>query len=75
MAFGFGRGKGGRRGGGWKKIWNAPPSGRAGLGGPPAHCVCPRCGFVSPKEPGVPCFQKTCPQCGSPMAQQFVREK
>ncbi|MBZ5580737.1 MAG: hypothetical protein LAQ30_00780, partial [Acidobacteriia bacterium] len=33
----------------------------------------PQCGLTLPCEPGVPCFQRKCPQCGSFMARQFLR--
>ncbi|HAR95652.1 MAG TPA: hypothetical protein DCR97_06785 [Deltaproteobacteria bacterium] len=51
-------------------------TGRRGLGplGPPTNCICPECGAISPHIPGTPCFQQTCPRCGSPMARQFEKE-
>lgn len=36
----------------------------AGLGG---SCVCPRCGYSTPHVIGTPCYQQTCPKCGSRM--------
>ena len=50
--------------------------GRAGRGrgqgggfaqGPSGECRCPNCGFQEPHQVGVPCFNKKCPKCGSPM--------
>ncbi len=32
-------------------------------------CVCPECGFTSPHERGIPCYQVTCPRCN----QRLVR--
>ncbi|MFH0757704.1 MAG: DUF134 domain-containing protein [Bacteroidota bacterium] len=26
-------------------------------------CICPRCNYEMPHEPGVPCFSQTCPIC------------
>jgi len=48
-----GRGRG-RMGGGFA----------AGLGG---FCVCPSCGYRAPHVRGTPCYQQTCPKCGSRM--------
>lgn len=45
----------------------------SGAGGSPTNCVCPACGLVMPREPGIPCFQRRCPTCGSPMARQFLK--
>lgn len=42
-----------------------------GLGGGFAHglgeCRCPNCGHREPHQLGVPCYNKKCPKCGSPM--------
>jgi hypothetical protein len=55
---GAGRGgEGGRmRGGG----------GRGGFGGLGAggFCVCPKCGYQTPHQPGAPCLDERCPTCG-----------
>jgi len=45
------------------------PVGRRGRGtgyglGPQGECYCPNC---EPHERAVPCFNKKCPKCGSPM--------
>lgn len=51
--FGSGRGGGGRRCGG--------RGGGMGAGG---FCVCPKCGLRTAHQPGVPCMQERCPDCG-----------
>ena len=52
---GRGRGRaGGRRGGG------------RGLG-PSGICKCIKCGKEVPHQPGMPCNQTICPECGIPM--------
>ena len=35
--------------------------------GPGGECRCPNCGHKEPHQLGVPCFNKKCPKCGSPM--------
>jgi len=50
---GAGRGAGGRMGG------------RAA--GPGGFCVCPSCGEKVAHQVGVPCFEKSCPKCGTKM--------
>ena len=35
--------------------------------GPGGSCVCPRCGYTTPHTIGAPCYQQTCPKCGSKM--------
>lgn len=44
--------------------------GTAGRGmgaGPPRACKCTKCGYESPKTPGVPCRDTKCPKCGLPL--------
>jgi hypothetical protein len=59
--------------------WGRGGSFRSGRGsesfvrnGPPANCICPKCGLVMPHQRGIPCFQTKCPQCSSPMTRQFL---
>ena len=58
-----GRRGGGRGGGGG--------GGRGRMGGfaagPGGSCVCPRCGYSTSHVIGTPCYQQTCPKCGSRM--------
>jgi len=57
---GAGRGRGqGRKGGR-----------RRGAGGT-TECVCPKCGYKEPHVRGIPCSQKECPKCGTPMRGAF----
>ena len=54
----FGRGFGWQRRGKFKdKIVEAK-----GLG-PEGFCVCPKCGYEIPHQPGVPCSTLQCPNC------------
>ena len=57
------RGRGGRGGGGGR--------GRRRMGGfaagPGGFCVCPNCTYSTPHITGTPCYQQTCPKCGSMM--------
>ena len=71
MPFGFRRGK---RSTGMGKQGDSR-NGMVGFGhgGPPTNCICPQCGLVIPHEPGTPCFQRKCPQCGSFMTRQFLK--
>ena len=48
----------GRRGGG-----NRPGLGAAAT----QNCRCPSCGHLEPHQPGVPCSQAQCSECGSQM--------
>lgn len=35
--------------------------------GPGGDCVCPNCGEKAPHKQGVPCFNMSCPKCGTKM--------
>ncbi|MHA1671691.1 MAG: hypothetical protein ACTSV5_14125 [Promethearchaeota archaeon] len=55
------RGRGGQGGGGRGRM-NGPNA-----AGPGGSCACPNCGNIVPHQVGVPCYQLTCPKCGSKM--------
>lgn len=62
-----GRGDGGGRGQGHRR----PGPVRDPLGtGDIGLCLCPRCGHREPREPGVPCVKRPCPDCGTAMVRQ-----
>jgi hypothetical protein len=67
MQFGNGSGSSGSgsgmgRGGGKGRLGGNRPG-----AGPGGECVCPDCGEKVSHQAGVPCFQITCPKCGSKM--------
>jgi hypothetical protein len=33
--------------------------------GPEGQCICPKCGRRSRHEPGLPCQEDRCPECGT----------
>jgi hypothetical protein len=37
----------------------------------PGFCVCPACGLRQPHQPGLPCREIRCPQCGTFMRRAF----
>ena len=41
----------------------------------PRQCICPRCGMVTDKIPGQPCFVTACPRCQAMMAGRFPAEQ
>jgi len=44
---------------------------RRGFGlGPGGECICPNCGYSTPHQRGMPCFQTKCPKCGSLMTRK-----
>ena len=56
---GMGQGQGMGREGGF----------RAGPGG---YCICPNCEERVPHELGCPCFENTCPNCGTTMTRELT---
>lgn len=38
--------------------------------GPGGNCVCPGCGEKVPHEQGTPCYDISCPKCGTKMARE-----
>lgn len=70
----MGMGQGGRgMGGGQGRGQSGRRSGRGGgplAAGPDGQCVCPQCGHREPHQRGVPCFERTCPQCGAKMTRE-----
>lgn len=71
MPGGRGQGGGQRAGGG---AGRGPGGGRGRMGGmgvgPGGFCVCPNCGTKEPHQPGIPCPQVRCPQCGQTMLRE-----
>ncbi len=67
---GQGGGKGSGRGGGQGKGQGAGRGQGGKALGPGGECVCPDCGATASHERGVPCMQKACPRCGSPMTRK-----
>lgn len=43
--------------------------GRQGLG-PEGYCLCPKCGFRKEHQPGIPCLEERCPNCGSALIRE-----
>lgn len=38
--------------------------------GPTGNCVCPSCGEKVPHGRGVPCYDMSCPKCGTRMVRE-----
>jgi len=55
-----------REGRGQGRVGGRGRQGGKGLG-PSGECVCPACGTRAPHQLAVPCYQMTCPKCGSKM--------
>jgi len=51
-----------RHGGGGRGVGRG--GGRGGMG-PGGYCICLRCGYRTPKQPGVRCMDMRCPKCGA----------
>lgn len=41
--------------------------GGMGAGG---YCVCLKCGYRKPHQPGVPCIEEKCPNCGKALMRE-----
>jgi hypothetical protein len=41
-----------------------------GGGGPEGNCICLKCGRKAPHQPGTPCRETRCPQCGVTMVRE-----
>ncbi|OPZ36034.1 MAG: hypothetical protein BWY96_02458 [Spirochaetes bacterium ADurb.BinA120] len=65
-----GQGRGGGKGGGQGHGTGGGGIGGGNAAGPGGECVCPDCGATAPHERGIPCTQKQCPRCGSPMTRR-----
>ena len=65
---GGGKGMGGRRGagaGGGLGLGGGGGQGAGGGGmGAAGFCICPKCGRRTAHQPGVPCMQERCTECG-----------
>jgi len=48
------------------KLGFLPRSRGKRLGGT-GECKCPKCGYTEPHTRGIPCTNKTCPKCGTPL--------
>lgn len=60
---GPGTGRGSRRG---SKGVGRMRGNRAGAG-PGGDCICPSCGARMPHQIGTPCYNLSCPECGTKM--------
>jgi len=65
---GAGRGRGEGYGRRWREKGPWTGGGR-GLG-PEGYCICLRCGYRVPKQPGVPCSEMKCPNCGAVLVRE-----
>lgn len=63
--FGRGRGQGGGRGQGRGRMGGTKPG-----SGPSGYCVCPNCGHKVPHRVGQPCYDVSCPKCGTRMIRE-----
>jgi len=62
---GPGTGRGMGRGGGRGRMAGNRPG-----AGPGGYCICPSCGEKVPHQAGSPCYNLTCPKCGSRMVRE-----
>jgi hypothetical protein len=67
-----GRGGGGGRGGGAGRGGDRGPGRMGGpkAAGPGGNCICPSCGHRVLRRVGQPCYQMTCPKCGTKMTRE-----
>ena len=42
---------------------------KGGMGGS-GNCICLGCGFKKPHQPGKPCKDERCPECGKAMVRE-----
>ncbi len=38
--------------------------------GPEGNCICPGCGEKVPHKQGIPCYDMSCPKCGTKMVRE-----
>jgi len=62
MPRGDGTGPPGGGGGGRGRMGGTRPG-----AGPGGKCVCPNCGATITHQRGAPCYQISCPKCGTKM--------
>ena len=60
---GMGRGNGRGQGRGSGRGRNSGP-------GPQGKCICPECGTTVAHQRGIPCYEQSCPKCGSKMIRE-----
>jgi len=63
----WGSGSGTGRGGGRGKKGAGRMRGTRPGAGPSGECVCPSCGARAPHQAGKPCYDISCPKCGTKM--------
>jgi hypothetical protein len=70
---GSGGGQGGRggrgQGGGGGETGGAGKAGHGGLGAG-GFCICLKCGYRAPHQPGKPCLDERCPSCSAAMVRE-----
>jgi hypothetical protein len=62
---GPGTGRGLGRGGGRGRMGGNRPG-----AGPSGNCICPSCATKVPHQAGVPCYDLSCPKCGTKMIRE-----
>jgi hypothetical protein len=67
---GQGGGGAGGRGGGRGQGRGAGRLGGAKAAGPGGNCICPGCGHKVSHQVGQPCYEITCPKCGTTMTRE-----